>query len=296
MMGLPGAFFLIYLVSKSLLLWGMIRLVQTLVPNRPAATLAPMYCMAMTLHYGGQHVLNLQESFATPRLLASGLVLIGLDLLLRGRAVFSGLVIAAALAIHPLMAFGGLLIWSAFLVWKYFGTRAFLGVSAGAVLLAALILAVEPVGLRCFGAMDESWRESIMHASSFNFPSQWLTKDWYYLAIQPVILGVAIGKYRTLDADKARLLIVLMLVTVAGTAVRCWPSGFLTPFCSRANPTAYCGCSRSYTWRSLSGSASNGLRKHPGPVNWRGAPCWRICAASTPCRMNCSSPPFSCRL
>jgi hypothetical protein len=216
--GLSGAFFIVYLVSKSLLVWGMIRLALTLVPNRAAVTLSLMYVMAITLHYGGQHVLNVQENFTTPRMLSSALMLIGLDLLLRGRPIYSGLVIVAALAIHPLMAFGGLLVWTAYHLWKYAGTRAFVGATVGVLSLAALVLAIEPIGLRCFGAMDERWQQSIQHASSFNFPSQWIDQDWYYLVFQLGILGLAIGKYRSLDADKARFLAIVMLVMAAGLA------------------------------------------------------------------------------
>ncbi len=216
-LGLPAAFFLIYLLSKSLLLFGMIRLVQTLVPNRVASTLALIYCMAITIHYGGQKMLNVQEHFVTPRMLACALVLIGLDLTLRGRPILAGLLIVFAASLHPLMAFGGVLIWAGYHLWKYLGVKAFVGATAGAAVLAAVVLSVESLGQRCFGPMDDVWRQSILVASSFNFPSQWGEKDWWYLAFQLAILGVAIWRYRSIDADKARFLIVLLLVTLAGT-------------------------------------------------------------------------------
>jgi hypothetical protein len=215
--GLPAAFFVIYLLSKSLLCWGMIRIVQTLVPNRLASTLALIYCMALTNRHGDLHMLPMQENFVTPRMLACALVLIGLDLLLRAWPIVSCLVILLAVGIHPLMAFGGLLIWAGFHLWKYLGVKAFIGISVGAGVASAIVLSVESLGIRCFGEMDDDWRQAIMYASPFNFPSLWSWRDWCVLAFQLVILGIVIWKYRFGDVDKFRLLIVLMLVTLAAS-------------------------------------------------------------------------------
>jgi len=129
----------------------------------------------------------------------------------------SGMMIMFAAAIHPLMAFGALLIWSSFHLWKFVGLKKFIAATLGALVLAAVVLCIEPLGERCFGAMDEAWRQTILHASSFNFASHWDTKDWWYLAFQLAILCVAIWRHRHLDADKTRFLIVLLVVTVAGT-------------------------------------------------------------------------------
>ena len=213
-LGLAPAFFVLYLVSKSLLIWGMMRLVQTLVPNRAASTLALIYCMAITIHYSGHHILNVQETFLTPRLPAIALVLIGLDLLLRGRPAASLLVLMFALVLHPLMAFGGVLIWAGYCVWKYLGGRVFLGTLSAAGLLAAGVLIYEPLGKRIFGEMDDAWRQTIRHASSFNFPSEWALGDWYGVAFHLALLGIVIGKYRHVDADKARFVIVLLVVSL----------------------------------------------------------------------------------
>jgi hypothetical protein len=214
-LGLPVAFFLIYLASKALLIWGMMRLVQTLIPNRSAGVLALIYCMVVPIRYGGQYILNVQESFVTPRMLAIALVLIGLDFMLRGRPVVSGLALILAVALHPLMAFGGLLIWGAYLAWQFLGGRAFLAVTAVVCLIAAVVLADEPIGVSCFGVMDDDWREAILHASSFNFPSQWSRGDWCYLAFQLAIAGAAIWQYRA-DSRRARFAVIVALVTLAG--------------------------------------------------------------------------------
>lgn len=214
--GLPTAFFLIYVASKSLLIWGMMRLVRTLVPDRTAGVLALIYCMAVPIRYGGQYILNVQETFVTPRMPAIALVLIGLDFLLRGRAVVSLLLLLSAAALHPLMAFGGLLIWSAFQGWNRLGGRAFFAATAILSLLAAAVLAYEPIGLRLFGSMDETWRQTILHASSFNFPSEWGSEDWWYLAVQLALAAACLWQYRG-DPAKARFTAVVILVTLAGT-------------------------------------------------------------------------------
>src|SRR5260370_17367988 len=167
-LGLYAVFFLIYLVSKSLLIFGMLRIVQTLVPNRAASALALLYCMAFTIPYGGHHMLYVQESFVTPRMPACALVLIGFDLLLRGRPLLSCLAMVFALGLHPLMACGGLMIWAGYHVWKYAGTKTFAGALAGACGLAILVLAMEPLGKLWFGEMDDALRQSLNHATPFN--------------------------------------------------------------------------------------------------------------------------------
>ncbi len=222
-LGLSSAFFLIYLASKALLIWGMMRLVQTLVPNRTAGVVALIYCMVVPIRYGGQSILNVQETFVTPRMLAIALVLIGLDFMMRGRPVVSGLMMLFAAALHPLMACGGLLIWGAFQAWKILGGRAFSAATAVVGLLAMLVLAYEPIGLCCFGAMDDTWRATILHASSFNFPSEWGWEDWWYLALQLAVAGLALWQYRrAADPDKARFAAVVTLVALValvGTAL-----------------------------------------------------------------------------
>src|SRR5260370_34576945 len=88
-LGLYAVFFLIYLVSKSLLIFGMLRIVQTLVPNRAASALALLYCMAFTIPYGGHHKLHVQERLVTARIPACALRVIGCDLMLPCRPLLS---------------------------------------------------------------------------------------------------------------------------------------------------------------------------------------------------------------
>ena len=232
LLGLSAAFFVIYLVSKSLLIYGMMRLVQTLVPNPAAATLALFYCMAFQIHYGGHHMLFVQENFVTPRMLSCALVLIGLDMVLRGRPITSGLAVVFAVGIHPLMGFGGLMVWAGFHLWKYLGVKTFCTASVAVGILAIIVLTNESLGKRCFGEMDDVWRQSIMQASPFNFPSLWDWVDWLGMAFQLAIVAVVIWKYHSLDGDatpspptplpqvargdRARFLIMLLIVTVAG--------------------------------------------------------------------------------
>lgn len=216
-MGLPAGFFVLYLISKSLLIWGMMRLVQTLIPDKAAAVLALAFCMVVSVRYAGLQMLNVHESFLTPRMLSIALVLFALDFLVRGLPIASLAVLLAALAIHPLMAFGGLLVWSAFSCWTYLGPRVFAGVCVAGAAGAALVLAYEPFGIRLFGEMDDTWRQTILYASTFNFPSHWTNEDWRFLAIQFAIGGVVAWKYQQLDKARARFTMVLLLVTAIGT-------------------------------------------------------------------------------
>jgi hypothetical protein len=214
--GLPAALFVIYLLSKTLLFWGMIRIVQCLLPGRSAGVLALIYAMAVGINYGGHQLLNVQENFLTPRTPACAFALIGLDLLLRGRPIWSLAILLFAAGIHPLMAFGPLLLWTGYVIWTYLGLRTFVAALAGAALVSAVVLVYEPIGHRLFGTMDDEWRESILHASSFNFPSQWAWRDWAYLGFQLALLSAAIYKLHASRAPAARFLIVLAIVTCAG--------------------------------------------------------------------------------
>ncbi len=284
-LGLPLAFFVIYLLSKSLLIYGMMRLVLTLVPSRAAATITLIYCMASPLHYAGQHMLRIQEYFVTPRLLACALVLIGLDWMLRGVLVLPGLVIVLAVLIHPLMAFGGLLIWANYHLWKLAGIKALIAAAVGAIALAAVVLSVEPLGQSCFGAMDDDWRETIVHASSFNFASQWHRGDWWFLAFQLAILCVAVWRYRAIDAAKTRFPgSCCCLVTLAGCHGRFSPGGQPAIRVALAGPTLSRLVDARLSAHRAGGLAQQGLVQANRrllsqlPAACR---CWPICAGPT---------------
>jgi len=218
LLGVHAAFFVIYVVGKSLLIFGMMRLVQTLIPNRTALALSLIASMAISISYGGHQILNIQETFVTPRMVASAFVLIGIDWMLRGRPIAALALVVGATAIHPLMALGGILIWSAYIAWKHLGVRIFLGALAGVTAIVAGVLCYEPLATRCFGTMDDAWRQAILSASSFNFPSEWSLRDYAFLGYQLAAAVLVWAKFRHVDADKARFVAVLMLVTLVGLA------------------------------------------------------------------------------
>lgn len=214
-LGIHAAFFVLYVLGKSLILWAMLRLVSALIPNKTAVVLTLLFCMIDPIRYGGMKVLHVQEIFVTPRMFAIGLTLLGLDFLLRQRPIASLCAILFGLALHPLMAFGGLLIWLGFHLWTLVGGRLFAALCLGLTAIAGGVLFYEPLGLRVFGEMDDAWRQTIMHASPFNFPSQWAPQDWWALAWQLTVLGTVAWHWRTAEPAKSRLLAVLGLVTVA---------------------------------------------------------------------------------
>jgi hypothetical protein len=221
LLGLPTAFFLIYLVSKTLLIFGMMRITRTLVPSPVAGVLALFYCMVHLIGYGGNNVLYVQENILTPRLLSCAFVLIGLDLMLRGRPFLATAAILFAIGNHPLMGFGGLLVLLGYQLWHWLGARAFTGAVAASVVLVTVVLAIEPLGKRCFGEMDDAWRDAIFGASPFNFASSWERANWRSLAIQLAIVGIAIWRLRAgsetgATVARTRFLTVLIVVSVAG--------------------------------------------------------------------------------
>src|ERR1700692_1534418 len=82
-MGLRTAFFVLYLVFNTLLIFALFRLVRALVDDGLISTLALVYLVTAPLNYGGHDIFTVHEQFFTPRINGTTLTLLALERMLR---------------------------------------------------------------------------------------------------------------------------------------------------------------------------------------------------------------------
>ena len=83
--GLHVTFFCVYLASKALFFWGLLRLTRVLISSNLALVLALIHLAIVPVAFGGNEIFHVNESFLTPRLASCALVLLALEHLLAGR-------------------------------------------------------------------------------------------------------------------------------------------------------------------------------------------------------------------
>ena len=210
--GLRASFFLVYLISKAFFFWAAIRFVNALVGNGMVVTLALLFLAIAPVGFGGNGVFHVNESFLTPRIAASGLVLWGLERLLAGRGVAALTIQALAVVVHPLQGSGGLIIVGLTWAGRQLSWRRRI-LTLGLVCCSGLVLLWEPVGSRLFGVMDEEWRSVILEVCCFIRPSEWALQDWARIVIGTLIVGAsATWVFRDLSWYFA----VVLLVSIGG--------------------------------------------------------------------------------
>ncbi len=213
--GLEWTFFLVYLAGTILFIAALSRLVRRLVEDRLLALLALLYLVIAPLQYGGLSTFHVHEQFLTPRLLAEGLVLLGLDQLLQARYLPSLLLMVGAGLLHPLMAVGGFLTWGGVLLVEKLGWRRAALIAGCLTLAGAVVLAIPPVARRLLGSMDDTWRDSIRCASAFNFPSEWEAGDWLNVLACGLALGAGVCLYHRSDPRRASFYALVLLLGIA---------------------------------------------------------------------------------
>jgi hypothetical protein len=212
-LGRGASFFCGYLASKALFLWGALRLVCRLLPDRRAAVLSLLLVSILPLPFGGNSIFHLNEPFLTPRLAACGLVLLGLERTLAGRPVVALLLLAAAFLLHPLMAVGGLLTFALRWLATRLTRRRFVAVLGAACVLAGAALCHEPLAARLFGRIDAGWRGVLLDVCYFIKPGDWAARDWVRLGWAALVLVAAA---RTLGEPARTFLLAVLLTALAG--------------------------------------------------------------------------------
>ena len=216
-LGLKPAFFLIYLVSSAVFLWGTQRLILVLCEDRLLASLALFFLATTHMTFAGLENFYINENFVTPRLAANGLVLWALALVIERKSWNALALIVLALALHPLMACSGLLI---FVV--YVGSQRFTKWHAlvlGLMLLAGgALLCSDSLAGRLLGRMDVEWRDVVRRTSPYNFPADWAVEDWWHiLAAFGIALAACSGPLQS--PKSRRLLAAVAGIALAGVAI-----------------------------------------------------------------------------
>ncbi len=215
MLGVPVSFFLIYLVSKTLFFLGLQRLVCRLVPKRSVAIISLLLIAATSVGFGGMRVFNVNESFLTPRILATGLVLFGLERLLNHRWLQSLGLMGIALTVHPVMAISGVLVWAVSFGFRVLTIRQQLFAYGIATVAAIVTLAIPSIGLRIFGEMDPTWKDCVDDFNLYAVPQLWDATDWLQIVIAFSVCGAGLG-YARLKNQAQPTLVALLVVSAVG--------------------------------------------------------------------------------
>lgn len=215
LLGLPLSFFVFYLLSNSLYLLALQRLLAVLIPDRLVAALAFVFAACVPLPFGGLSVFQLNENFFTPRILATALTLFGLERLLAGRPIVALALVLGGAALHPLMAFGGLLIWLAWCLDTYLRPRHALAVPGLLGTAVAGIIFYPPVGVRLLGYMDDTWRQLVDRVSLYTVPGEWLLEDWIRSGVALAVLTV-VAMHPRMEQHLRRFLALVVAAGVLG--------------------------------------------------------------------------------
>ncbi len=214
--GLDLAFFLLFLVSKTVLVFGMFRLIRALTADVAIASLSLLLLVMEPLPYGGMGVFVVNETFLTPRLASSGSALLGLASVLERRFFVAGLLFAAGALLHPIMAAMGIgvaLVWA---LWTYLPTRwSIVLTSAGSAAVVALLL-TPSLSWRWFGQMDEAWLSTVELSGPILFPGRWTWMNWFGIAIQVSLLAGALCVQFRHERARANLLLAVLVVVIGG--------------------------------------------------------------------------------
>ncbi len=181
--GIHVTFFCVYLVSKALFFWGLLRLTRVLITSNLALILALIHLAIVPVAFGGNEIFHVNESFLTPRLSSCALVLFALERMLAGRWMAAILLLLGSFLLHPLMAVGGILPAG---LWWMAGRctwRQFVWLALAAVALATLVIGIEPLGNRLFGHMDGVWRTISLQICFYIRPARWRWSDWIRIAL-----------------------------------------------------------------------------------------------------------------
>ncbi len=181
--GLHVTFFCVYLVSKAILFWSLLRLSRVFISSNLALILALIHLAIVQVAFGGNEIFHVNESFLTPRLTSCALVLFALEQMLAGRIVVVGLLLLGSFVLNPLMAVGGILPAGLWWLARRCTARQLVWLALAAVALTTLLTGLEPVGDRLFGHMDDVWRTIHLKICFYILPACWWWSDWIRIAL-----------------------------------------------------------------------------------------------------------------
>lgn len=222
--GVPTAFFLLYLGGNALWLLALTKFNPALLRQRLAAVAALIYMAVNPLPFGGWKTFHVNENFLTPRIWAVALVVLALERLLANRHIASLACVVLSMLLHPIMGFSGFCIWVAYEVMSRMKPVYFAGGVLAVLVVTTSVLSFEPLGTAVFGHMDAQWRHHATDTNPYGVPTSWQLADWAAVAMAFAI--VTAGRmWARLPANSRRLLDCIMLLAAIGLAV-----GLVAPF------------------------------------------------------------------
>ncbi len=222
-LGLEGATFTLYVLGQASWLIGALALIGVMVAAPSARWILLLALAALPGEYGANRIFAYAEPYATPRLFAEAMVLLGLALLLGRRRLLAGLALAAALVLHPLIAWPGAGVALLFEAsrpgrarWRWW-----LAVAAAATLPIVLALAGVAPFSRLFEVMDEAWYAVVEHRDAYALVGNWNFDEY----ARPVALTLFVLLARRFVSGNERRLGAVLLGVVAGGFAASWALG-----------------------------------------------------------------------
>ncbi len=190
-LGIPGAFFLAYVLSKLFLIYALQRFVTRLIPQTTVAVGSLLLLVCIPIEFGGLGVFHLNESFLTPRLCGEALVLLGLERILQQRWTAGLALQIGALGVHPIMAVPGILVALACLAGQLLRPRQQWAAAILAAVGLVAVLGIRPLGTAIFGEMDAAWMDFVDDFNLYSIPQTWDITDWAALLVAIATVSVA---------------------------------------------------------------------------------------------------------
>jgi hypothetical protein len=160
-----------------------ILLARMLMPARLVWPGIALLC-ALPAVYGPGQIFRVLEDFATPRLFAETMVILGLVAFLRGRAWLAAALGFVGMLLHPLMAMGGFVV--AVLASSMSLRTKLLIFTAGAITAGATLAWLGLHGHQI--AFDPGWEVLLRWGVDYLWPSMWKLATWAPLTVTAVTL------------------------------------------------------------------------------------------------------------
>jgi hypothetical protein len=181
--GIENAAVILTCLAQASFVLATILLARMLMPARLVWPGIALLC-ALPAVYGPGQIFRVLEDFATPRLFAETMVILGLVAFLRGRAWLAAALGLAGMLLHPLMAVGGFVVA---VLASSMSLRTKLLIFAGGAIAAGATLA----WLSLHGhqiVFDPDWELLLRWGLDYLWPSMWKLATWAPLAVTAVTL------------------------------------------------------------------------------------------------------------
>lgn len=185
------SFFFVFLLGKSVQIWGLQRFVHALMRDSSTILVPLLFLVTTPSYFGGLLMFRFNEPFLTPRLFATGFVLLGLTELLEKRYWCAVILMVLAFLMHPIMALGGVVLLFLQCCWDFLPSKWFWPTMASLGLLLTCVLVIPSLGKMVFGFMSDEWRNFVMVFVSYVSPFQWTFNDFLLIGLSVVVAAVA---------------------------------------------------------------------------------------------------------